>query len=77
MKGTEKLRNLFEYRDISNWTFVAVVVGIVILLLAIMLLLPFSVNPIGRRSATVRSNSMEPVFVRGDVVLLEEADLEK
>jgi len=74
MKGTKKLKNLIEYRDISRFTFGAVVVGIIILLLAIMLLLPFSVNPIGRRTATVRSNSMEPVFARGDVVFLQEAD---
>lgn len=77
MKGTEKVKDIFESRDISNWTFGAVIVGIIILVLVIMLLLPFSINPIGRRGATVRSNSMEPVFARGDVVFLEEADPEE
>ncbi len=77
MKGTEKVKDVFESRDISNWTFGAVIVGIIILVLVIMLLLPFSINPIGRRGATIRSNSMEPVFARGDVVFLEEADTEE
>ena len=74
MKGKEKLKDLFQYRDISNWSFGAVIVGLIILSLVIMLLLPFSINPIGRRGATIRSNSMEPTFSRGDVVFLQEAD---
>jgi len=76
MKGKKrtKLKNLFEYRDISNWTYGAVIAGIIVIALVIMLLLPFSINPIGRRGATVRSNSMEPTFSRGDVVFLQEAD---
>ena len=56
------------------WTFSGVIVIAVLFLLTIMLLLPFGLNPINRRAATVRSNSMEPTFSRGDVVFVQEID---
>ena len=60
--------------DLSIWTFTGVIVVGIILLLTIMLLLPFGLNPINRRAATVRSNSMEPTFSRGDIVFVQEVD---
>lgn len=60
--------------DISMWTFVGVIVVTILLILTVMLLLPFGLNPIDRRAATVRSNSMEPTFSRGDIVFVKDVD---
>lgn len=74
MKGKEKIKQIFHSDDAFNKTLAVVGVGVIILSLVIMLLLPLSFNPINRRGATIRSNSMDPTFSRGDVVFLEEAD---
>ncbi|MBS3817487.1 MAG: signal peptidase I [Candidatus Thermoplasmatota archaeon] len=57
--------------------FVGVIVVTLLLIMTVMLLLPFGVNPINRRAATVRSNSMEPTFERGDIVFLKDVEPEE
>ncbi|MFW5946460.1 MAG: signal peptidase I [Candidatus Natronoplasma sp.] len=69
-----KKKSVFGSLEPSVWTFSGVFVIFILLILTIMLLLPFGINPINRRAATVRSNSMEPTFARGDIVFIKDVD---
>ncbi|MFW6040970.1 MAG: signal peptidase I, partial [Thermoplasmatota archaeon] len=52
------------------------IVVVIILLSIVVLFFPFELNPYGRRATIVRSDSMQPVMGRGDIVLLSEKDPE-
>ncbi|MFW5907929.1 MAG: signal peptidase I [Candidatus Natronoplasma sp.] len=69
-----KVKDIYGSWDLSLWMFVGVIVVTLLLIMTVMLLLPFGVNPINRRAATVRSNSMEPTFERGDIVFVREIE---
>lgn len=69
-----KVNDIYGSWDLSIWLFVGVIIVSALLILSIMLLLPFGLNPINRRAATVRSNSMEPTFERGDIVFVKDVD---
>ncbi|MEF8873890.1 MAG: signal peptidase I [Candidatus Thermoplasmatota archaeon] len=72
-----KVKDIYGSWDLSLWMFVGVIIVTLLLIMTVMLLLPFGVNPINRRAATVRSNSMEPTFERGDIVFLKDVEPEE
>ena len=65
-----------EMKELPMLKSITFIVVMVILSSAVLVFLPFELNPFGRRATVIRSESMQPTFGRGDVILLKDMDVE-